>query len=279
MNDYLNNLVARTLRRSPVVRPRLPSLFEPLSVAAVHPVSASAQSETFHEDETPTPPASEVSRALPLVKPLLQHPESPKVDTGSRTNTPHTLEPDISKTLESSWTPLSRAEETTLPGAQILTPAGSLTTRAEAHRAGSLSERSTQSPSPKPGTKSSAAEPEVYGSARRSTSETRLIVSNNSPDGPPSSGRRDLLETTAKRALASRSDHSAMRRDDGVLFPTPNEATQFPEPETPQTISVTIGRVDVRAVFPQPQAPRVRRAHPAPMSLDEYLKQRSEGRK
>jgi len=48
----------------------------------------------------------------------------------------------------------------------------------------------------------------------------------------------------------------------------------------PQTISVTIGRIDVRAVFPQPPAPRGSRTEKAAaMSLDEYLKQRSGGRR
>jgi hypothetical protein len=35
----------------------------------------------------------------------------------------------------------------------------------------------------------------------------------------------------------------------------------------------------VRAVYPQPQAQPARRVHPAPMSLDEYFKKRTGGRK
>jgi hypothetical protein len=49
---------------------------------------------------------------------------------------------------------------------------------------------------------------------------------------------------------------------------------------TPETVVVTIGRVDVRAIFAPPQAaPRAVRTQPQPLSLDEYLKQRNEGRR
>ena len=51
-------------------------------------------------------------------------------------------------------------------------------------------------------------------------------------------------------------------------------------PEGP-VIRVTIGRVDVRAQFssPAPASTPARHARPAALSLDEYLKQRSEGRR
>jgi hypothetical protein len=51
-------------------------------------------------------------------------------------------------------------------------------------------------------------------------------------------------------------------------------------PEAPESVVVTIGRIDVRAIFAPPQAVRrANRTQPQPMSLDEYLKQRSEGRR
>jgi hypothetical protein len=67
--------------------------------------------------------------------------------------------------------------------------------------------------------------------------------------------------------------------------PTPSTATRRAFAETmrtndaPPAINVTIGRIDVRAVFSQPSPPpRARRSErPAAMSLGEYLKQRNEG--
>jgi hypothetical protein len=53
------------------------------------------------------------------------------------------------------------------------------------------------------------------------------------------------------------------------------------ERETPPVIRVTIGRVEVRAELPAPRAHRsaADQSKPAALSLDDYLKQRSEGRR
>ena len=61
----------------------------------------------------------------------------------------------------------------------------------------------------------------------------------------------------------------------------PRHAAASPAEAAPPVIRVTIGRVDVRAEFPPAAAPRpapARRAAPA-LSLDDYLKQRSEGKR
>ncbi len=53
-------------------------------------------------------------------------------------------------------------------------------------------------------------------------------------------------------------------------------AAESPAP----VIRVTIGRVDVRAEFPPSTSrPEVRKTEPARLSLDEYMKQRSEGKR
>jgi hypothetical protein len=46
--------------------------------------------------------------------------------------------------------------------------------------------------------------------------------------------------------------------------------THDPEP----VVNVTIGRIEVRAVPPQPGATRPRSQGPTPLSLEDYLKQR-----
>ena len=58
----------------------------------------------------------------------------------------------------------------------------------------------------------------------------------------------------------------------------PVEVPQVFQPEPTETINVTIGRVDVRAVFSS-QAPKVPARSASTSSLDDYLKQRSEGRR
>jgi hypothetical protein len=61
--------------------------------------------------------------------------------------------------------------------------------------------------------------------------------------------------------------------------PAPAEPTAAPKP-TP-TIKVTIGRIEVRAIMPPaPPAPRTKPARTGPtLSLEDYLKQRNEGRR
>jgi hypothetical protein len=50
--------------------------------------------------------------------------------------------------------------------------------------------------------------------------------------------------------------------------------------DEPPPVRVTIGRIEVRAVVPPPQAaPRPAPRRPAPLSLDEYLEQRRSGRR
>jgi hypothetical protein len=274
MNDYLDNLIVRTLQLEPVVRPRLPSLFEPSSVAAGHAVNASSSNEMISGDQTSARPATEVYQSMPLVEPPAQQSGTVKLDAGSRTTTPRTIEADAVEKPGSSRKSISRRDEFTTPATQVLTPAPLQTTTTEARSIHNLATKTAQPSGLKSVTDSSAGEHEVY-----KLSETQLMAGDRPPADPLSPARDDIIETTAMRVLASRLIRPAARLPDARLFPTHGEAAPFRAPEAPPTISVTIGRVDVRAVFPQPQAQRPRRAHPAPMSLDEYLKQQSEGRK
>jgi hypothetical protein len=98
---------------------------------------------------------------------------------------------------------------------------------------------------------------------------------------PSHSAIREQGETSLIiRPQASISAGAANRQDSSNVVPAHSLHAKPPAAEGPQTISVTIGRVDVRAVFSPPLSTRVNRAQPrAPMSLDEYLKQRSGGRR
>jgi hypothetical protein len=66
----------------------------------------------------------------------------------------------------------------------------------------------------------------------------------------------------------------------GSVTPAQRVSAPLPRPqhtaETP-SIQVTIGRVEVRAVAPQPQPSRQKPAQARMMSLDEYLRQRASG--
>lgn len=73
-----------------------------------------------------------------------------------------------------------------------------------------------------------------------------------------------------------------------VIRPAPVQSPTFPAPEKPavtpsepRSIQVRIGRIEVRAITPPaPPAPRTMPARPGPaLSLDDYLKQRNEGKR
>jgi hypothetical protein len=63
--------------------------------------------------------------------------------------------------------------------------------------------------------------------------------------------------------------------------PAPGVPEQLPiaagAPPAPPTVRVTIGRVEVRAVFPAPEPSRPAPSPPPRLTLAEYLKQRREG--
>jgi hypothetical protein len=57
----------------------------------------------------------------------------------------------------------------------------------------------------------------------------------------------------------------------------PKNSTAAPEPKPEPTINVTIGRIEVRATPPPIQQPSEQRSAPRVMTLEEYLRQRSQG--
>ena len=80
---------------------------------------------------------------------------------------------------------------------------------------------------------------------------------------PPSVSRETLVRQAARPAIADFASSSV-------------ERSETPAP----TIQVSIGRVEVRAVTPPTQGPRVvERKAPPLLSLDQYLRERNEGRR
>jgi len=249
MSDYLHNLAARTLHLAPVVQPRLPSLFEPLNGAAG---AALYPSLAVDRNKISTPPG--------VVNTRMQH--GPLAfEAAGRTPGPNTGDAGSGKDFGSLRNANSRTDEFTVSPAETLIPVAAHIASPE------VSTKISQTP----------GKPVLSGSSERTESDTRVTIGAR-PGELLRQGTRDVLEVTEKRAGAFRVTRPATRRNGDRFLRQPNEA-QASAAETAPTVNVTIGRVDVRAVFPQPQEQRARRAQPAPMSLDEYLKQRSGGRK
>ena len=131
--------------------------------------------------------------------------------------------------------------------------------------------------------------------------DTRKAVRDESTESTPASeNRSDPAPPRLKPAVHIRSSSKDREQiQPSLTTPPPPAILTYPAPpaplspgrrvntqaaveaEAPEPVVITIGRVDVRAVFPsQPQpAPRSNRASSQAMSLDDYLKQRSEGRR
>jgi hypothetical protein len=282
MSNFLQHLVARTLGLAPVAQPRLPSLFETYSTAAQ---PGAMQSFTLPDADTTmrnlamSEPGPELDRGpepesepAPLAATSLAAGELQRPDTAIHQPTFQIRSEDrVSKT-----DPGAISTETTGVPKQNRSVTVIQTTKRETnfvdHTPTSVGARRTETPAPD---HSTLAKQEAPAAQAQVDMETRTpIAGQHFSDEQISTVRMLRAESLSKspRALEVR---PALRRE-GSRF-AQNELLTGAESEP--VINVTIGRVDVRAVYPQPQSQPSRRSVPAPMSLDEYLKQRRGGRK
>ena len=252
MSDYLNNLVARTLNLASVVQPRLPSLFE--SSVGSNGFALSHEFETPSEDRSP-------AFQIPSVDLSETQPGQPRMSVTAETversdvpkSRPHVSSSETKEEVIPRAAPINHAPPVSVP---LETPTATPTARSN--------------------------EKVLIRSLPRVASVEPSSQTDASREQPPTANVRRPVETTLAPSLGSLTTVTAAKEQRNGSLASKRMVIGHPAPaaEPPQTISVTIGRVDVRAVFPQPPAARVSNAQkPAAMSLDEYLKQRSEGRR
>ena len=266
MSDYLNNLVARALNLTPVVQPRLTSLFEPSVQGGVPP---SFEPETVRESITAREQSHQTSLASVEPAPgLLTQPRPPisvepgEVEVGQKPRSriesfqlheeyreAEYKEADSKEQFVPRTAALVQAPLLSWPMAPLSAPPVSNVVIGSLTQASSV-EQNAQTDSAQPQRSASDISGRVVPAPAQPLQPSTPAITVRQPDSPPITPTRRVINQTAEAV------------------------------EPRQTVSVTIGRIDVRAVFPQPSAPRVSRTEkPAAMSLDEYLKQRSEGRR
>jgi len=262
MSDYLNNLVARALNLTPVVQPRLTSLFEPPVGGGV---AHSFKSETARESLTTREQSHQSSSAAsvePAPAPLSQRRMQNRVEPGEGQVGPKPRSRIESFELNEEYKE-AESNEQFLPGAAALVQAPLLSW-------------------PIAPPSASPASNVVIGSLTQTSVSEQNAQTGSAQPQPSASNISARLEPAPAQPLRPSTPAIIVRQPDSPpIMPTRRVMKQSDEAvEPPQTISVTIGRVDVRAVFPQPPASRVSRTEkPAAMSLDEYLKRRSEARR
>jgi hypothetical protein len=276
MSDYLNNLVVRTLQRQEVVRPRLTSLFEPSAIGP--PFASPADVETISFGQ---PQATRSSLQPPVAPPQESRPPAPPLAHLPARHEAFTKEAERDGLeVRLSGAPATRERE---PSPVEPVPLVAVKTEDEERPP---SHTQTEKPAPV------------------------VVVRNDTRDGhnlksaakvekaPTIEGETNGLEARLAALEARRSDDTG-RQEAG--WQAPSEVAQeapppaapyfsprfeppargFVSPQERPHITVTIGRVDVRAVFPTPaDTPRPAASRPgSTTTLAEYLKQRERGQR
>jgi hypothetical protein len=249
MTDFLYRLAERALGQAVVAKPIVPTMFAPDGVGEAFDAGAETVSENTVTPNA-TPPASDQARRATLPAPV----ELPTADglragtlrDGLEVGAPTSARFRPPKGNTPTGETVVPQEATSAPREQISPPA-----RTSSRGAEPASLRAD----------GADAQSEADAPAPKATSEIRT---------PTRTLAQPLAKTVTAGAIAEAAD---MTPAEGV--PTPVRAAR------PPLIRVTIGRIEVRAILPAPAVARPV-AKPAPagaLTLDEYLKQRSEGKR
>jgi hypothetical protein len=291
MNNYLNHLVNRTSDRANQVKPRLPSLFEPLPETAILRTGLTSEDDSLiapalDGTEGPSfrahsPQIQEIaSNVLPQVHPPVAAlseplPRSLGQELLSRAQ-PSALQPLSIETASTNPAPTLRRKEQPELRAEILAVPPQMLIASSLPPAPKLIERSgdpviiprersvissVRQPEISPERSEPNSSPVTTGAERGPLSPSRIIPVKESPAIRPAPIPAPAIEVT------SRQSRSAAW---GSI-----DAPQLASPAP--TIHVTIGRIEVRATPPPVSGVKSRSAAPV-MSLDDYLRQRGGAR-
>lgn len=280
MSNYLNNLAARTLNLTPVVQPRLASLFEPVSIDSGNPRSAPIEGDPTRKgalSETSSLDRSSLGSIRleddNLRDGMLSTPTQRGIDViMSRFGNDVRQRRDVELTS-------GEVTRTTQWTNQPPRPS-SLVSEDERTRVTSIRIPTRESYDNQTSAFGEDAVRDTENVSRRGTMGPTNEVGSYDQAGAQNLKTRDEIQPAGVSSQRGSLRSIAQVPPDRLLI-NPARRT-FVEPpiadDLPPTINVTIGRVDVRAVFSQPSALRASHVRqPTAMSLNEYLKQRNEG--
>jgi hypothetical protein len=283
MADYLSGLLARSTATSPAVRPRMRGLFEPVSAPGdaaieVHDDAAPQRDAADHPappDPTPVPAGSPAHDEGP--RPATREPRRP---AAPERRPPETTAagPAPSPPPSAHSRPPAPADRHTRDTAAPLSPV--------APPLLAVMRRRPTAP---------ASDPSVAAGAPRRDTATApppaVSAPPAAPTAPPDS--RERLRAIAREVLdaavspsetgaapAARPvapDHERVPTVPAIPVTAPREPpTAAAAPAAPTLVSVTIGRVEVRAAAEPPRPePRKPRKAAGPSALEEYLSHRN----
>ncbi len=109
--------------------------------------------------------------------------------------------------------------------------------------------------------------------------EGNSVTPPPAPQPPAASQSLKPVDSAAAPGMPQRVVPQQVRLAPRPLSLPPVAPAASARPSAAPTIQVTIGRIEVRATPPAPATPRKAPPKPAAMSLEDYLKQRNEGRR
>jgi len=247
MSNFLDNLVARTLALTPVVQPRVQSRFEPVNAATPAAPDQSVEIETHSEPSATVHREARNDDPKPLVTtPAPVEHDQPRVDFQQVINTVRNTYVESHEVVQIPV--VEKVRERVIEETRINT--------------------------------------EKSADSRIEIRENRIVEPLREIENNSSNPRLNVVEPApvAKEAPVTTTPQPIVPRvvtrvEPAPVAPAPRlEILPPPQIEPTETINVTIGRVDVRAVFSS-QAPKTPLRSATVNSLDDYLKQRSEGRR
>jgi hypothetical protein len=240
--NFFDRLAARALGLAPVSQPILPAKFSPAPGTSIQPQPFAVTSEVV-EIQTATPPPLNTPQATPpRWTPIGDNPSAAIYEADSQRRQPSRQ--DVAP-------PEIRAH---LPRESTLNPAA-------------IKPVSTTLPQPEPSPPQTLRIP--HESAIPATSKMTKQHDSSRPQA-----------VTAQVVVRSAPESSAQDPVHHVSEQRANNSLQSGSEPGTLVVRVTIGRVEVRAQFPaapSPQAPR--RSRVSSLSLEDYLKQRSGGKR
>lgn len=260
MSDFLSRLLDRALERTPLLERRKPSMFESahLSTEGIYEEPAFVEREAVRPAAAPTNAAP----SAPIVSRV-----EPSVDA--------TRPPELHQSI---------AAESPRPSAQVVTPVaqdGVPQQRIIERQQLQTKEIETvieRSETRAIETREIIREPHVeHRTMRVEQAEARPLAvaplrSDMTIAMPKTASTILTREIAIARAASPEKPHVLFSTRERLQQPMPTTETQLAP-----TVTVTIGRVDIRAGEPARSAPRSAKAFAPQLSLDDYLKSRGGG--
>ncbi|HEX3402222.1 MAG TPA: hypothetical protein VGH23_01990 [Rhizomicrobium sp.] len=243
MSDFFSDLMARVDGTAPVLRPRLPALFE--TPAAEPQLRAESEMPAEAPERTDLPP-----------QPSVPQPEN------ARANAPASPQPN-------PFRPVA------MPPPQAFEVASPRPLEKPLRGTGRQTVQTVSSPIAPSSPIASPAE------TRRNRADTPLHTDRVRQPSPAPDHAAPALERTNPAAAAPMEPAASMRTVQAPFAPTPPSLRpqlpprpQAARREADPFIQISIGRVEIRAASDAPRPPKGSKSSPV-MSLEEYLRSRS----